>query len=1186
MANTLLRFSHTIKSLGSVVTPPVSTTTPNLLTVRATYTAAPTNPSVSSADFPLGHSFGVTLMDDDGGIVEQGYSQLIRDYSYPDNAGGTRQVGLGLALNGKGNTLHDGSNPSVMSFQQLKALFDADPNVVGLNHTADHTNNGGTGTASVQTAMDELALNQSIFTDQIGYTLGGIVIPGGYAFFAQAAINLGSPIVSAGYDFTGQGQPLADGHNDWVSYVDGISVAKYYAGPVPLNTRLNADNLFVAGVSELKNQVNQHLTNAIAANDKRVFAIFTHTPNTPATFSAIREFIAYCLSLNNGNIWMGNIQQFWDFKTVAQKAVISTPAVSTGNQVTFTIDRAQLPVNTRYWDMSLYLKGGTLSNVTVDGADGVTFNPATGLINIRSYNHAVRPLGATVTTPPVVIVTPMAPTVYFNTSTRVLSWQHDLGVSQLERSDDGGASWFAYADKQVDDNAHGANSYLARVKAATQRTVSASKGNDAISAKVTTPTTPVTPGVDNDPFFARWNTGTRLSGKIPYDGLTDVYCVNNVRDEEGMVSWTDGTLTKEYNGAPKLRDELEPTRFRIDLRKYRANVSSIRIFSRDWTASEKFYYIPKGSFTRQFLGEVQPNAGWVTMTLPQPTDVCWLENELGVFYDSVSEFEVYGSWIAPEPFTVSPPRVKFQEMLRVNAFPWNMLNGDDPKYSDPNKLDLLKSTGGMREYLDWVRIEPVQGQYMFGPMSNDYGSWNHDTYLQTAKDNNLPVTVCTKNSPPWISASWPADMRTTEQLTVMWQGSWPATLAWAEKPEAYLPQALMLGQLVMRNGPVAVDPSRLKVYHRADGAFPSNAYLTGLDTLDVIETNNESDSWWRGRQGYATGRMQAARDSACYDGDQGRLGTEAGIKCIGNTRIKMSVAGRAVATLEHERGYKDWCREHRGYKADGSIDYPFDYLNYHAYATDAGITQSGNITRGLAPELANYTDKVNAYTSYSAEWCQNRGVIIGEFGYDISQRSSQSAIRSIDLLRDASGNVLFDTDGTRRLKPETTTTVIMENQLDWSLRTAHECHAAGVLKLEWYMFEDASTPYSDYDRYSACGMINTTTTPGGVNTRRPTAFGYHQVKGILANFYFDSIVSQNPRVHKLHNPTTNQDAYVLWSPTETAVVTSYNLNLSGAATYYTINSNSLTPTSQSLAAGTRTITVTERPCYVLLNIPT
>jgi hypothetical protein len=1149
------------------------TSAPNLLTVNLTFAAPVQTPTITSADFPHGHTFGVTLQDDDGGIVDQGYAALVNEFSYPDNAGGTRKVGLGLALNGRGNTLHDGSNPAVISFQQLDALFKQYPSVVGLNHSADHGNIAGSGTPTVQTAMDELTLNQQIFSDQIQYALGGVVIPAGLAFFVQAAINLGLPIVSSGYDFTGQGQPLADGYNDWVSYVDGISLAKYVPGRIPVNTRFNADNLWVPGVAELKSQVNQHLANAKAANDKRVFALFSHTPNDPTVFSAIREFIAYCLTLNGGKVWMGNIQEFWDFKTVAAKAIISAPVVN-GNQVTFTIDRSQL-ATVRYWDMSLFVGGGTLTNATVTGADGVTFNTSTGLLNIRSYNAVVTPL---LSTKP---ITSQAapPTVRFSADPRSLiaTLPTSIKTGTMEYRQNAGAVMPYTGPVFINNNYHPGSEYEFRVAAASGRKESNWTPNQPVPAKVTTPTTP---GADNDPALADavWNSGTRQPfGKIPYNGVEDVYCTNNVRDEEGQPNWADGTLAKTYNAAPKLRDEIEPTKFRHSIRKYRPKVSYLRIYSRDWTAAMRFYYIPKASFTRVLIGEVQPNQGWVQLNLPQPTDVTWLETECGVFFDSPSEFEIYGTWVDPPTVIANPPRVPFSQMFRYNDFFWNVENGGAPGYVIPLREDNLRDSGGSRQYLDWQHLEPLKGKRMFSPSSNDNGSWDEDMYLRVHKRNALPVTMCLKNSPGWLSDTWPAELRTSEQLTVEWQGDMLSTIRWAERPEAYLAKALTIGQIAMRYGPVVVDPSRIKVFQTAGNVFPGNQPLSGLDILDVIEGDNERDSWWKGRQGYANGRMMAAADSAYYDGHMGTLGPDAGMRCIGITRLKYSVQGRAVATLEHERGYADWCREFRGYNADGSINLPFDLLNYHAYATDQGITQTGNITRGLCPELANYTAKLNSYTKYSAEYCQNKGVIIGEFGYDEGFGSSQAAVRTIDLLRDANGNVMYDQGGTRLLKPEVTLSVIQNNVLDWALRSCHEVHGAGGVALEWYMLEDASTPRSNYDRYSSCGVYNYD------GSRRPTAYAYRQVKTLIGEYLFDSIVSQNPRVHKLKHPTTGKLAYALWSPTETAVVRSYNLNVAVASTQYTIQSNSLTPVAAPVAAGSQTITVTERPIYVLEN---
>jgi hypothetical protein len=1158
-------------------TPSSDTNIPFVIT--ATFAANAVNPSISYAKLKYNKRVGLHLTADDGGAVDGTLipSLLNQITGITDGAGNAIKPGFTFALTSliNGRLDRDGTtNPEVTPWAGYKPLL-SQRHLGFSNHSSLHS-------PYDNTKPQTLPLNQikdcaAMVYDRLGIILRTVTVPGGFDGFAMAMASLTEYLgcESEGYGPEGS---YAGSYQPEIRWLDKVSLPwsptnnKWVLSRKFFNQDwgVTAKSWFDEKIQLATNEYNQGLRTMLSA--------FDHFPASQAdNFVAFLKYTqTHPLNVGGDSIWYANFQEFLEYEEVKRLCAVSAPIVD-GNTVTWTIDRSALPGVSLYQDASLLITGGTLTNVTVTGGDSFAVNKTTGLLNISKLG---KPVLAGSTTPPVVLPKAKVPVVIFEPQLRILSSALQSGESgAIEYRHGQSATPQDYTSAlSMDGAAHVANEWQFRVKATSSNQASDWVGNLAFDAKVVpdSGSTPTTPGVDNDPFLQLWEMGSRtVLGKIPYSGLKDVYCTNNVRDEEGQIGWTDNSLTKIYNAAPKLRDEVIPTRFRIDVRKYRPKVSYIKIYSRDWTASQKFYYIEKGKFARTLIGEVQPNAGWVTLTLPQPTDVCWLEVELGVFFDSVSEFEIYGTWIDPVAYSVSVPRVPFSEMLRVNAFPWNLLKSDDPKFADPAKLATLKSTGGIRQYFDWLHVEPVKGQYMFGPSSNDYGSWNEDTYLQVCKDNNLPVTVCFKNSPAWLSATWPSDLQTSEQLTVEWQGDMLSTMLWAERPEAYLAQGKMLGQFVMRNGPVVVDPSRLKVYHKADGTFPSNEYLTGLDTIDVIEANNESDSWWRGRQGYATGRQQAARDSACFDGHKGTLGADVGIRCIGKTRIKFSVAGRAVATLEHERGYKDWCRENRGYLANGKIDFPFDYFNYHAYATDGGITQTGDITRGLAPELANYTAKVNAYTDYSGENAEDRGVIIGEFGYDISNWSTQSAIRTIDLLRDADGNVVKDQYGNRQLKPGVTTDVIKLTQLQWALRTAHEVHQAGAIKLEWYMLEDASNPYSDYSRYSACGMIN----PDG--SRRPAANGYHQVKNLIGEFLFDSVISATPRVHRLKHPVTNKYAYVLWSPTETDVHTSFNLPLGVTSKLYTIDPYGLVPSAQNLASGTNTIAISELPCYVL-----
>ncbi|UOQ70970.1 Ig-like domain-containing protein [Hymenobacter cellulosilyticus] len=89
----------------------------------------------------------------------------------------------------------------------------------------------------------------------------------------------------------------------------------------------------------------------------------------------------------------------------------------------------------------------TLSAKATDGA---------GLSTTASVTVTAAPVGST---------TPAAPTVSFDGNTRVLSWSHALGASELEYAQGVGAYQQYTAGLSIDDNAHAAGEWKARVKA-------------------------------------------------------------------------------------------------------------------------------------------------------------------------------------------------------------------------------------------------------------------------------------------------------------------------------------------------------------------------------------------------------------------------------------------------------------------------------------------------------------------------------------------------------------------------------------------------------------------------------------------------------------------------------------------------------------------------------------------------
>ena len=113
-----------------------------------------------------------------------------------------------------------------------------------------------------------------------------------------------------------------------------------------------------------------------------------------------------------------------------------------------------------------------------------------------------------------------------------------------------------------------------------------------------------------------------------------------------------------------------------------------------------------------------------------------------------------------------------------------------------------------------------------------------------------------------------------------------------------------------------------------------NTVKIGLGLIHYIECDNERDKWWKGRKAYQTGREYAANLSAFYDGHKNTLGPGVGVKNA-DPSVQVVIGGVAAATTDYVRGMIDWCREFRGYKANGEIDLCWDVINQHLYANNA-----------------------------------------------------------------------------------------------------------------------------------------------------------------------------------------------------------------------------------------------------------
>jgi hypothetical protein len=455
-------------------------------------------------------------------------------------------------------------------------------------------------------------------------------------------------------------------------------------------------------------------------------------------------------------------------------------------------------------------------------------------------------------------------------------------------------------------------------------------------------------------------------------------------------------------------------------------------------------------------------------------------------------------------------------------------------------MSLIKSFSLVRHYMDWEKLEDTPGSYTFNPTRR--GGWNYDAIYERCKQDGILVLSCLKEAPDWLYNTYPAGQRDQNVVPAPYGSN-------LEDPASYIAQGKVAFQFAARYGANKnVDPKLVSVNTTPRWtADPANEAKIGMDLIKYIEADNERDKWWVGKRGQQTGREYAAQLSAFYDGHKGKLGKNVGVKNA-DPSMKVVMAGLAKADAGYVKDMIQWCKENRGYRADGSVDLCFDIINYHLYSNDSGSTQWGNATRGMAPEITKAGQIADEFIQMSKTYAKSMDVWLTETGYDLNPGSPQRAIAI------GSKSALL-------------------TQADWTLRTSLLYARHGVKKVFFFqLFDDnASNPI----QYSSAGLVS------GLS-RRPAADYIYQATRLMGDYVYRETLSNDPVVDVYQNG--NKKFYILVVPDEKNRTATYELDLKGAksATIYTPKpgADEMSAKSEPATNGKIKINVTETPVFV------
>lgn len=306
-------------------------------------------------------------------------------------------------------------------------------------------------------------------------------------------------------------------------------------------------------------------------------------------------------------------------------------------------------------------------------------------------------------------------------------------------------------------------------------------------------------------------------------------------------------------------------------------------------------------------------------------------------------------------------------------------------------------------------------------------------------------------------------------------------------PESYKIHANVMFNYAARYGAVKVDESRLNL-------TSSTEVKSGLGYITYYENWNEPDKTWYGAEAYFSPQEFAAMCSADYDGHEGTLGDTYGIKQADpNAKLVYGGLAGGDAGVAYLNGMKEWSEANRPSKT-----LPFDAINFHYYCG----TKS--------PEASDFVSNAKKLIEWRNANAPEVEIWITEFGWDTNTASPRSASSE-------------------------------DTQRDWIIREYLIADRIGLDRATVYTSRDDGDS-SNTTQYATSGLA----TKKGSEERKASWYGVNTAKTTLAGFKFEEAISESDSlyIYKYKNSTTNEECYVLWSPTENgSKVENYQLDI-------------------------------------------
>ncbi|MGV8137488.1 MAG: hypothetical protein AB2L20_19920 [Mangrovibacterium sp.] len=430
----------------------------------------------------------------------------------------------------------------------------------------------------------------------------------------------------------------------------------------------------------------------------------------------------------------------------------------------------------------------------------------------------------------------------------------------------------------------------------------------------------------------------------------------------------------------------------------------------------------------------------------------------------------------PEPESEHVPSgITVDQFIGMNSYMWT-----------PDRVH--DAVGNVREYHSWSwnGVPDEQTPVSWEPVKN---TGSTDDYYKKLHDRKVEAVPCLVGF-----------VEPGKSMVKPCFGKDPS------EPGSYSLMADYLFQFAARYGHRTVADSLLRTTEKP----PKKS---GLGWLNYMENWNEGDRYWGAPEEHFTPWQFAAFCSACYDGDQGKMGPGYGVKSA-DPDMKLVLGGLASIELGFVQSMKLWADHYR----NGS--FPADVLNFHHYNNTEGMQHALKQAHGVSPEADHFKERMQKLVNWRNRNLPGKEIWISEFGWDTGEDSFISATGH----KNYPDKISLD-----------------ELQAIWLLRGYLAGTAAGVDRMMMFLANDLDGK----GVFTNSGFIRRD------GSFKPSWFYTVTLKNTLAGMVFlDEYQSGNENVwiYRYKNPGTGKGAYVLWCPTsDGTTVGNYELKLTGNA---------------------------------------